>query len=80
VKRAFVFALVAVVSLAAHAVDMPVITVLDFKVDGVSEKEMKSLISTPPNAIRYSRKWRFPSPTAPPRTANWKSERCYRRR
>ena len=39
------------VSFSAYAADKPIITVLDFKVDGVSEKEMKSLISLLSSAL-----------------------------
>jgi hypothetical protein len=50
-KRAAPVALLILTSLPAHAADKPIITVLDFKVDGVSEKEMKSLISLLSSAL-----------------------------
>lgn len=45
-------------TLVLSAADKPVITVLDFKIDGVSEKEMRSLVSLLSSALFQSGKYK----------------------
>jgi hypothetical protein len=57
-KRFVIVAVLLSVALAVSAADKPIITVLDLKVDGVSEKEMRSLVSLLSSALFQTGKYK----------------------